>query len=298
MFRKGRIFAALAVSAVPLVSCEHVRSVDTPLRSEQISVYTSENPGVMVNNIQVPFSGVQDGEVHIITDVDYNMEYMVDPSLAGEDSEWFRIKEIRNVAPNHKVVTYDASSLVGTNTLARRSGTMSLMSPSLYFGKILSVRQGYTVTYDKGFDPAMGQSVSLSGNMSYTTLALNNCNLHYYDYISFNAFATTEYDPEGVIITIDVDIPEGQPHFDANGAKSIRLNVPVGTEAGGDNLRYLLISNGGNRIGAGLKLRFSTKNPAGTTVHLENIRVYKVSEAELEDLVDDEEDYDSDKENW
>lgn len=298
MHMRLRFLPVIALCAAALASCEHVRSVETPLRSEQISVYTSENPDVMINNIQVPFTGTDNGEIHILTDVQYSLDYLVDPSLSSVDSDWFRIKEVKDIASNHKVVVYEASSLLESNNLGRRSGTMSLMCPSIYFGKILAVRQGYTVTYDVGFDGAAGSSLSLSGNMAYTTSALNSCNLHYYDYISFNAYAATEYDPAGVIITIDVQIAEGAPHFDANGAKSIRLNVPVGTQAGSENLHYLLISNGGDRIGGGMKLRFSTQNPEGTTVHFENLRVYKVSEAELEDLVDDEEDYDSDKENW
>lgn len=298
MQRTTSILFAAGLAVLLVCSCKTKHIVNTPIRSENISVYTSENPDIAVNNIQVPFEGTKDGEIRIYSSVPFSMDYMVDPKLDDQDAGWFKIKDIQQTGENQLLIRYDASSLIDMNTLGRRSGTLSLMNPEIDFGKIMSVRQGYVITYDVGFDTSIGQSVNLSGNMTCTTLALNACNLHYYDYISFNAYATTEYDPEGVIITMDVDIAEGNPHFDANGAKSIRLNVPVGEKASKDNIHYLLLSNGGDRIGGGLKLRFSTDNPVGTTVHFENLRVYKVSEAELEDLVDDEEDYNPDGENW
>lgn len=299
MYKQLRNLTAIVLACAAVASCKIQRSVDTPLRSEKISVYTSENPGVLLNNVQVPFTGVEAGEIHILSDKPLDMNYVVDPTLPEQEQKWFTIRNVEQIAPGHTVVTYDATSIIEDNSLSRRSGLLSLTNAPAYLGKFLTIRQGYTVTYDAGFDAAALGSLSLSGNMVYTTPALNNINLHYYDYISFNAYAQvpTGMDPVGQTFTIDVSI-QGAPYFDATGQKSIRLNVPVSSNDAPENLHYLLITNHGERIGAGVKLSFTTNNPTGVIVHFNNLRIYKVSEAELEDLVDDDEEYDPDNENW
>lgn len=297
MYRTLGNLAALCLIACAAVSCRPTRSQNTPLRPEKISVYLEETPSHLINNLQVPFDGVENGRMHVVSDRKLDWRSMMDPNLPEAEKNWFTITNVQEVEPNHLVFDYQATSVLKDNSLSRRAGDLSLYNAEANLGKFMTVRQGYVVTYDAGFDLAAPNGASLSGNMVYTTPALNNINLHYYDYISFNAYATTSYDPVGTSITMDITL-EGAPVFEATGLKTMRVNVPVGTEAEPSNLQYFLLSNGGERIGAGVKLAFSTSNPSGTIVHLTNLRVYKVSEAELEDLFDEEEDYNPDNENW
>lgn len=268
---------------------------DAPLRKEYIKVYTS-SPDTLLDDIQIPFEGVSGGEIHILTNDDVTMRYMVNPALPAESRDWFTITSMETVAEGHVVIRYDAASILGYNTLARRAGTLSVTDAQKWFGKFVGIRQGYVQVYEDNFDDRSGGDVSLTGLMTYSTSAIGAVNTNYYDYVSFNAFAESSSDVTGQNLTLDVSVSGGAV-FDAIGRSSIRLNVPLADSASADNFRYVLLSNGGERMSASTSLTFSCSNPSGETVHIDNLAVYKVSEAELEDLADDEEDF-SDDENW
>ena len=61
-------------------------------------------------------------------------------------------------------------------------------------------------------------------------------------------------------------------------------------------MHFLLMWNKGNVMGSKTTLTFSVDNPDGTDVYIDNLQIYKVSEAELDNFADDE--YEDEMEEW
>lgn len=286
MNKKALIILGLALIAL-LCSCNKKEDL-RPTRSDYIKVYeTSESK--LVDNIQVPFDGVKDGKIHVLSNVDLQWKYLVNQDEA--DNDWFSIKSVEEAAPGHIVVTYDAGSILEYNSLERREGRLSFSCPSESLAKFLSVRQGYSTKFFEEFSGETGGKVVLTGKETFTVDSKSKLNLDYFDYISFNAWAETTNEFLSKNITLDVTLKGGQ--FFATGLSTYRVNVPLGTQAEKSNLHYLLIMGNGERMSPETTFTFSTANDAQVYVNIDNFAAYTVSQAEV-GLLYDVDDFDFD----
>ena len=178
-----------------------------PVRSEFIKVYEVSEKKT-VDNIQVPFEGVQDGKIHVLTNVDLEWKYFVDQTATGTD--WLQIKSVEEVEPGHIVVTYDAASILPFNSIDRRSGRLSFSCPSQSLGKFLPIRQGYDRKFVEEFSSEPGECITITGDETYITKEYASFSSDYYDYISFNAWAETTNEFLSKNITLDVTISGGK----------------------------------------------------------------------------------------
>lgn len=276
-----------ALACIPL-ACGQKNAGDVPLRSEYITVYDESRPNVLLSDVQLPFKGIKDGKLHVLTNADIDMRY------TDDGSGWFSIKNIQEVEPGHRVITYDAVSLIDGNSLAQRTGYLSFTAPELYLGKFMKVRQGYDQAWEEDFSSFPAGCVSLSGSDEWSTPEIAVVATHYYDYVSFNAWAEASGDMAGRNLTLDVSVAGGAVFEDIN-RTTFRINVPLGKGPESSNLRWLLLSNGGGRMSSATSLKFSVHNPSGVSVCVGNLRVYKVSEAEIENFWDDDEEFNEDE---
>lgn len=283
---------ALLLMPLALVSCEPKETEEKPLREEFITVYDETKPNVTLDEVRIPIKGVQDGKLHVLTNVDLNMSY--------NEPGWFVIKDVQEVDSGHKVITYDASSMIGDNSLDLRSGNLSFSCPEKYFGKFMKISQGYDQVWEETFSDGNG-TLRLAGNLKWTTPELSAIASHYYDYLSFNAWAEATGDITGRNITLDVTVSGGAVFSEIN-RTTYRINVPLGDGPDGNNLRWLMLSSGGKIMNAQTTLTFSVHNPSGVTVSVTNVRVYKVTESDYEDFWEDEEEFNddngSDDDDW
>ena len=98
-------FAAL------LCSCSGNPGVQTQTRDEFIKVYT-ESPDKLIDNIQVPLEGVQDGQIHVLTNVDLQWKFFMNQD--SENKTWINIKSAEEIEEGHILITYDAESLLAS----------------------------------------------------------------------------------------------------------------------------------------------------------------------------------------
>ena len=284
MNKKVFILFGLSVAAL-LASCK--KGDDRPVRSDYIKVYeTSVNK--TLDNILVPFEGVTDGQVHVLSNVPLQWKYLADQ----DDAEWFTIKSVEEVESGHWVVTYDATSLLSLNSLSRREGRLSFVCPEASFGKFMSVHQGYKRQFLDEFSDEPDQTVCLTGNQTYTTEEYSVLAADYYDYISFNAWAVSNNEFLSKNITLDITISGGL-FYDIN-RSTYRVNVPVGTGAEMSNLQYLLIMGEGERMSPKTYFTFSVNNDEEVYIHVDNLAAYQVTPADMGELFEDE-DFDEDE---
>ena len=293
MNKKTIILLGAALAVIPC-ACNKNDAPKRPERSEFIKVYETPEKKT-VDNIQVPFEGIQDGKIHILSNVDVqDPRYFTDPN--DEDTDWFTIKSIEEVEPGHKVVTYDAASLLSLNSLDRRGGKLSIYCPEESLGKYLSVRQGYERRFLETFSGETGGNVTLTGRHTYTTKEYQALAADYVDYLSFNVWAETDNEFLSKNITLDITVSGGL--FYATGLKTYRINVPRGAEADQSNFKYLLIVGEGGRLSTQTKFTFSTANDDLVYVHLDNFAAYRVTEAEMLDLFQDEDFIEDEEIDW
>ena len=293
MDRKTTLLLLFASLAVVLCSCAKNDEVQVPPRSEFITVYETSAEKT-VNDIQIPFDGVQDGKIHVLSNVELQWKYLV--SQSASDDEWFQIKSVEEVEPGHTVVTYDAASILTLNSLDRREGKLSFSCPSQSLGKFLSVRQGYSQKFMEDFSGEPSECITISGKQTYTTEEYPSFNSDYFDYISFNAWAETDNEFLSKNITLDVTVSGGM--FYDTGFTTYRVNVPIGTAPEKNNLKYLLLVGNGERMSAKTHFTFSTANDDQVFVHIDNFAAYRVTEAEM-GVIYDEEDFEYEEEvDW
>ncbi|MCR4571937.1 MAG: hypothetical protein K5652_07030 [Bacteroidales bacterium] len=280
--------------AVILASCVGNDGPERPTRSEFIKVYeTSEDK--LVDDIQIPFDGVQDGKINVLSNVSLQWKYLVNPESTNTD--WFQIKSVEEVEPGHTVVTYDAASLLTLNSLERRSGRLSFSCPEAFLGKFLTINQGYSEKFYETFDEQPDQTLVLTGRETFTTDEYPMLNSDYFDYISFNVWAETTNEFLDKNITLDITVSGG--HFYETNLKTYRVNVPLGTGAEKSNLKYLLLMGDGERMSAHTKFIFSVENSNQVYVHVDNLAAYTVSEAEMLKMFEDEDfDFEDEGGDW
>lgn len=290
MNRKALIFTGLPLLVlVLLASCK--KGDDRPVRSDYITVYET-SASKTVNSILVPFEGVTDGQIHVLSNVPLQWKYLVDE----DEADWFTIKSVETPEEGHWVVTYDATSLLALNSLYRREGRLSFVCPEASFGKFMTVHQGYKRQFLEEFSDEPDQTVCLTGNQIYETEPFSVLAADYYDYLSFNVWAVTSNEFLTKNITLDITISGGL-FYDIN-AKTYRVNVPVGTAASSENLQYLLIMGEGQRLSAKTHFTFSVNNDEEVYVHVDNLAAYQVTPADMGELFEDE-DFDEDEvEDW
>lgn len=282
MNKKFLLILCTSTAAV-LCACDKNDENLRPVRSEYIKVYeVSESK--TVDNIQVPFGGVQNGKIHVLSNVELQWKYFT--SQSDTDTDWLQIKSVEEVEPGHTVVTYDAASILARNSLELRSGRLSFSCPELSLGKFMAVRQGYDMKFMEDFSGEPDGHVTITGSQTYTTKEYPSFNTDYYDYIAFNAWAETDNEFRSRNITLDVTVSGGQ--FYETGLTTYRVNVPIGTGPEGDNLKYLLLMGNGVHMSPNTKFTFSTANDESVFVHIDNFSAYKVTEAEMGMLYDDE----------
>lgn len=290
MNRKALIFTGLPLLVlVLLASCK--KGDDRPVRSDYITVYET-SASKTVNSILVPFEGVTDGQIHVLSNVPLQWKYLVDE----DEADWFTIKSVETPEEGHWVVTYDATSLLALNSLSRREGRLSFVCPEASFGKFMTVHQGYKRQFLEEFSDEPDQTVCLTGNQIYETEPFSVLAADYYDYLSFNVWAVTSNEFLTKNITLDITISGGL-FYDINAA-TYRVNVPVGTAASMENLQYLLIMGEGQRLSAKTHFTFSVNNDEEVYVHVDNLAAYQVTPADMGELFEDE-DFDEDEvEDW
>ncbi len=282
MNRSSLIFLCASAAAV-LCACNENKVDLRPVRSEFIKVYeVSENK--TVDNIQVPFEGVVDGKIHVLSNVALEWKYLVDQTATGTD--WLQIKSVEEVEPGHTVVTYDAASILPLNSIDRRSGRLSFSCPSQSLGKFLPIRQGYDCKFVEDYSSEPGGCITITGDQTYITKEYPSFSSDYYDYISFNAWAETTNEFLSKNITLDVTVSGGK--FYETGLTTFRVNVPLGTGPDENNLKYLLLVGNDQHMSPETKFTFSTANDDEVYVHIDNFSAYKVTEAEMGYLFDDE----------
>lgn len=282
MTTKAIIITASAL-AVFLLSCQK-KEEQTDLRPEYIKVYDNDAQKP-VDNIQIPLDGVQDGKIHVRSNIGLEWKYFVAPNaLPGND--WLTIKSVELEEPGHLVVTYDAASLLALNSLEQRGGHLSLSSPDASLGKFIPVRQGFEKYSLNVFPDKEGGVLTITGDEEYTTEACEDLIADYFDYIAFNAWATTDNPFLSKNITLDITVSGAV--FQATGLQTYRINVPIGQGAGKDNYKYLLIMGDGKRISADTHFTFSVANDDRVFVHIANFDAYKVTQAEMGELFEDE----------
>lgn len=285
MSNKKRLFLLLASVPFILCSCKDKEKTDA-LRSEYINVYETSAEKT-VDAIQVPFDGVEDGKIHVLSDVDLQYEYKI--SQSADNPDWLVIKDVKEVEPGHYVVTYDAESLLPLNSLERREGRLSFFCPSASLGKFIPIRQGYQLRFIEEFsdtDEFPDKNLTISGKQTYTTGEYPVLNKDFFDYISFNVWAEVDNEFLSKNITLDITISGGL--FYDTGFTTHRVNVPVGTAADRSNLRYLLLIGDGARMSAETKFTFSASNDNGVTIHIDNFAAYVVTESELGIILEDD----------
>lgn len=280
---KKTIFLLCALFAAVLCSCKKGSDGDSATRSEFIKVYET-SADKTVDLIQVPFDGVEDGEIHVLSNVELEWKYLVNQSES--DTDWFVIKEVKEIEPGHTLVTYDASSILVHNSLERRSGRLSFSCPEASLGKFLSVHQGYERRFLEQFKDEPDGNLMITGKQTYTTEEHPELNSDYFDYISFNAWAVSENEFMSKNITLDVTVSGG--HFYDTGLTTYRVNVPLGTAADKSNLKYLLVLGDGVRMSPKTKFTFSCSNDDQVYVHIDNLAAYRVTEAEWGVLIEDD----------
>jgi len=285
-----RIAAYPMLLLILFCSCQDNEN-ELSLREEYVNVYLGDSK-LAVDYIQIPFEGVTDGVIHIKTNVDLEMNYN-----SGASGNWLTIKDVQDVEEGHSIITYDAASMVEEGSLDRRQGYLRFVAPSLYFGKFIDVRQGYEQVWNETFEGYSGSCYPLSGNSVWTSDALDVLGTHFYDYVSFNAWYESSSDVSQRNITLDVHI-EGGPVFDALNKTEYTFNVSEGNSVEAGNMKFFLLSNNGQRMSSKTKLSFSVSNPAGVTVKIANIRIYKVSEAEIETFLDEDDDVNEEEDDW
>ena len=280
---KKPLILLCALLAFVLCGCNKNENL-RPERGDYIKVYdgTSKKP---LDNIQVPFEGAEDGEIHVFTNVDLQWKYFVNQN--DEDTDWFSIKSVEEVEPGHIVVVYDAASLLDLNSLSRRSGRLSFSCPAQSFGKFLSVRQGYDRHFLEEFSSQPDKHLTITGKQTFTTREYPELARDYFDYISFNAWADTDNEFLSKNITLDITISGGL--FYDTGLTTFRVNVPLGEAAEPGNLKSLLLVGNGRQMSSETTFTFSTSNDDLVYVHIDNFAAYKVTEADLGVLFEDEE---------
>lgn len=265
-----------------LASCTKSEPRVDQLRSEYIKVYeTTEDKNV--SSIQIPFEGAKDAQIHVLSNVPLEWKYFISQWQAN--TTWLTIKNVSEVAEGHYVVTYDAESLVELNSLDRRESHLSFTNSSISLGKFIPLRQGYPNKFSETFDGEQDGVLTLTGMQTFTTDEYPSFNTDYFDYIAFNAWATTDNDILSKNITLDVKIDGGA--FYDTGLKTFRINIPIGDKPDASNYKYFLIYNNMERLSANTKFTFSVANDEDVFVHIDNFSAYKVAEAEVLDIFDD-----------
>ena len=291
MKKKTFILLWVTLSAV-FCACNKNGEPERPVRSEYIKVYET-SPDKLVDDIQVPFAGAQDAQIHILSNVSLQWKYLMSQGAAYPD--WFKITRVEEVEPGHIVVTYDAESILTLNSLVSREGKLSFSNPSQALGKFLSVRQGYKRQFIDEFPDEPGQMVTLTGKQTFTTRDYSELNRDYFDYISFNAWAETTNEFRSKNITLDITISGGL--FFDTGLTTFRVNVPLADAADKSNFRYLLVMGEGARMSPNTHFTFSVANDDLVYVHIDNLAAYQVTEADLGLYIDI--DFDEDEEpDW
>ena len=272
-------------------SCDKNKLSDEPARSEFIKVY-EKSPDKLLDRIDIPVEGVQDGKFHVLSNVPLQWKYFFDQTAT--DTDWLTIRSVEEVEAGHLVVTYDAESLVSLNSLAYRSSRLSFSSPEAFLGKFLILGQGHDQLVTDDFSSEAGGKLTLTGREKYTTREFPEVNADYYDYVTFNAWAETENEFLGKNITMDVTVSGGM-YYDTR-LTTYRINVPLGTAADESNFKYLIVMGKGERMSAKTTFTFSVDNDEQVFVHVDNFAIYTVSEASMGFLFDEEYLYEDDGE--
>ena len=293
MNKRFIILLCASIAAI-IPGCGNTDEPSSQVRKDYIKVYET-SPDKLVDDIQIPFDGVQDGKIHVLSNVPLQWKYFIDQTKP--DTGWFKIKSVEEVESGHTVVTYDAASLIDLNSLDRRGGSLSFSSPEAYLGKFMAVRQGYTRHFLEDFSDELDGTVKITGKQTYTTQEYPVLNADYYDYISFNAWAETDNEFLSKNITLDITVSGGK--FYDTDLTTYRINVPIGTGPAKSNFKYLLLVGNGERMSDKTTFTFSTANDDQVYVHVDNFAAYQVTEADLLNLFDDEDFFiDEDEPDW
>lgn len=288
---KKHLFLILCLSLVA-VACNK-KTETQPLRPEYITVY-GDDPAKTLSEVQVPFEGITDGQFHVLSNVPLQWKFLV--TQDAQTPDWFVIKSIDEKETGHFVVTYDAASVLALNTLDRRSVHIGCSCPEQAIGKFIKVRQGYDVRFIEEFSEEPKGCVTLTGKQTYTTRVCQELNTDYCDYISFNAWAETSNEFLSKNITLDVTVSGGQ--FYDIGLTTYRVNVPIGTGPDASNMKYLLVVGNDGRMSDKTTFTFSVANDNLVNVHIDNFSAYQVAEAELFDVIDVDEEFYEQGEDW
>ena len=285
MNKKALTFLWVCLAAL-LCSCSGKEGAGTATRDEFIKVYET-TPDKLVDLIQVPLQGVQDGQIHVLTNVDLEWKFFMNQNT--EDKDWIQIKSVEEIEKGHLLITYNAESLLDNNTLEWRGGRLSFSNSELSLGKYMRVDQGHDSIFTETFESESQGNLKITGKQTYTTQEYPVLNSDFYDYISFNVWAETTNEFLSKNITLDVKIDGGI--FYETKLNTFRVNVPLGTGADKSNLRYLLIEgNDYERFSDKTKFTFSTANDDLVYVHIDNFCAYKVTEADMVNIYGNEDD--------
>ena len=262
--------AALA-AGLALGACSSSGGYEDVLRPERIRVYEL-NAGDDLSVVILPVEGIEDGEIHVVTDVDVDITY------EASDPSWLTIDQVERTAADHYVVHYTVPAL--SNPLDRRYGMLNIAAPSLFLGSFVTLQQGYSVRY-----AAPSATQTLQAGESWTSAYAEGIRSDYNDFIAFNAWAPEGSSSNRLLVEI---IGEGT--FRDTGQRSRIVEVPAGKSASAGNWHYFRVHNDGERMDADFQVRLSAAD-AGEAVRLQfaRFKIYRITTSQAASIEDDNE---------
>lgn len=279
--RLGFLITALALS----VGCARPQ---TELRPETLQVWHSSTKEDL-NVVQISPSGEAEGRIHIISSEELDIKY------TNDGSEWFRISEIEEPVRGHYIVNFDADPV--DNSMSERTGILGITCSEKYFGRFVTIRQGYKEIFRDDFDKTREGFLALEPGQSYTTGFIDaGINKTFYDYVCFNAYVQCGAGVQKLSFTLDLEILGGAVEDDT-WSEDAAFEIDRGSSFDSRTFKYVLISNKGEKISGDTRFRFSFSEDTGSDVRLliDNLTVCSVDAEETTDNPDDIEDDEDNK---
>ena len=250
------------------------------VREEYIRFYSDADRSKEIDVLQIPFEG-DTAKIIIKTNNAVNIKYDM-PQIEGQDP-WITFSEPVLVSEGEYEVSYVAAHL--EKDIEQRVASVNVTAPTIWLGRFLKVCQGY--------EPLWAPSAAI-GPITYRTPWQSSSIAGIGDlsnaYLSFNAYVVSqsERDPEETF-QFAVEVSEGAVFTDT-GLSSYVVDIQQGEEFNWSNIVTLPFKASDTAFREDTKVTLKlVKSTQGLTVHVDNFRIYNVTE----DLVGD-----GDGEEW
>ena len=251
----------LALAATPLLfSC----TKEKPLH-QRISV-TAADGSALSEVVYIPLEGAS-SFWNVQSDEAIDIFYK---EAAVETSSWFHITEVSQTAAGEYKISYTAQPR--GNTLEKRSGTLSLVSPEHYLGAFLSVRQGYDKVWGHAFS---GGEMSLLPGSSWTSGTMDGISAVKEAWLAFSARADEL--PGGGAATFPLEVTlTGGGYFKDINRTSYQVDIQTASQFGADNFYKLHIFNDGKVFSSESRIIFSVPAEKSSVIRLRDVSLYEI----------------------